>query len=65
MRTVLFPATYCGGVDEPLRCAARRGEACRGVGDSCKALACHTVPSGANRKDWSATIAAAHCAAMW
>ncbi|MDR0813769.1 MAG: hypothetical protein LBO63_07210 [Oscillospiraceae bacterium] len=33
MRTVLFPATYCGGRGERLRCAAHRGEASRGVGD--------------------------------
>jgi hypothetical protein len=30
---VPFPATYCGGVRERLRPAARRGEACRWVGD--------------------------------
>ncbi|MDR0813770.1 MAG: hypothetical protein LBO63_07215 [Oscillospiraceae bacterium] len=34
METVPFPATYCGGVRERLRCAAHRGEACLGVGDS-------------------------------
>ncbi|MDR0814084.1 MAG: hypothetical protein LBO63_08850 [Oscillospiraceae bacterium] len=33
MRVVPFPATYCGGVRERLRPAARRGEACRWVGD--------------------------------
>ncbi|MDR0813215.1 MAG: hypothetical protein LBO63_04335 [Oscillospiraceae bacterium] len=32
MQTVLFPATYCNGVRERLRCAARRVKACRGVG---------------------------------
>ncbi|MDR0812449.1 MAG: hypothetical protein LBO63_00375 [Oscillospiraceae bacterium] len=30
IRIVPCPATYRGGVRERLRCAARRGEACRG-----------------------------------
>ncbi|MDR0812542.1 MAG: hypothetical protein LBO63_00840 [Oscillospiraceae bacterium] len=64
METLPFPATYCGGLGECLRCAARRGEACRGVGDSGKALAYRKLLSGANRKDYVAAIAAAHCAAM-
>ncbi|MDR0812696.1 MAG: hypothetical protein LBO63_01645, partial [Oscillospiraceae bacterium] len=34
MQIVPVPATYRGGVRERHRCAARRGEACRGVGDS-------------------------------
>ncbi|MDR0812863.1 MAG: hypothetical protein LBO63_02515, partial [Oscillospiraceae bacterium] len=64
MWSVPVPATYCGGCGERLRCAAHRGEACRGVGDSGKSPTCRKLPSGANRKDGAATIAAAHCAAM-
>ncbi|MDR0812682.1 MAG: hypothetical protein LBO63_01565, partial [Oscillospiraceae bacterium] len=64
METLPFPATYCGGVRECFRCAARRVKACRGVGDSGKTVACRKLPTGANRKVLAATIAAAHCAAM-
>ncbi|MDR0814028.1 MAG: hypothetical protein LBO63_08570 [Oscillospiraceae bacterium] len=32
VRLILFPATYRGGRGERFRTAARRGEACRGVG---------------------------------
>ncbi|MDR0812770.1 MAG: hypothetical protein LBO63_02020 [Oscillospiraceae bacterium] len=32
IRSVPIPATYCGGIGERFRCAAHRGEACRGVG---------------------------------
>ncbi|MDR0812804.1 MAG: hypothetical protein LBO63_02200 [Oscillospiraceae bacterium] len=64
MGRVPFPATYCGGRGERNRCAAHRGEACRGVGVWGKTVACRKLPSGANRKDCAATIAAAYCAAM-
>ncbi|MDR0812412.1 MAG: hypothetical protein LBO63_00185 [Oscillospiraceae bacterium] len=64
VRRVLFPATYCGGVRERLRTAARRGAACRGVGDSGKAVGYRKLPTGANRKDVAATIADACCAAI-
>ncbi|MDR0812792.1 MAG: hypothetical protein LBO63_02140, partial [Oscillospiraceae bacterium] len=64
MGLVPFPATYCGGSGKRFRCAARRGAACRGVGGSGKAATCRELPSGANRKDVAATIAAAHCAAI-
>jgi hypothetical protein len=59
-----FPATYCGGSGERFHCAAHRGEACRGVGDSGKVKCYHEVPTGPNRKVIAATIAAAHCAAI-
>jgi hypothetical protein len=62
---VPFHATYCGGWGKRFRTAARRGEACRGVGDSGKAVTFRKLPTGANRKVIAATIAAAHCAAMW
>ncbi|MDR0813396.1 MAG: hypothetical protein LBO63_05270, partial [Oscillospiraceae bacterium] len=62
--TVPFPATYCGGVRERLRTAARRVTACRGVGYLGKAYGCRELPTGANRKVIAATIADAHCAAM-
>jgi hypothetical protein len=65
MEIVPFPATYCGDNGERLRCAAHKGEACRGVGDSGKTVGCRGLPTGANRKVAAATIAAAHCAAMW
>jgi hypothetical protein len=58
-QTVPVPATYCGVPSERLHCAAHRGEACRGVGDSGKAVSCRELPSGANQKDATATIAAA------
>ncbi|MDR0813332.1 MAG: hypothetical protein LBO63_04950 [Oscillospiraceae bacterium] len=32
IQSVLFPATYCGGSGERFRTAARRVNACRGVG---------------------------------
>ncbi|MDR0813148.1 MAG: hypothetical protein LBO63_03985, partial [Oscillospiraceae bacterium] len=62
--TVPFPTTYCGGVRERHRCAACRGEACRGVGNSGQSPTYRALSSGANRKDGAATIADAHCAAM-
>ncbi|MDR0814029.1 MAG: hypothetical protein LBO63_08575, partial [Oscillospiraceae bacterium] len=49
VRLILFPATYCGGVRKRLRYAARRGEACRGVGDSGKTAGYRKLPTGANR----------------
>ncbi|MDR0813016.1 MAG: hypothetical protein LBO63_03290 [Oscillospiraceae bacterium] len=58
------PATYCGGRGERFHCAARRGEACRGVGVWGKGFGYRGLPTGANRKVIAATIAAAHCAAM-
>ncbi|MDR0812553.1 MAG: hypothetical protein LBO63_00895 [Oscillospiraceae bacterium] len=64
MQDVPVPATYCGGVRERFCCAARRGEACRSVGDLGKTAGYRELPTGANRKDVAATIAAARCAAM-
>jgi hypothetical protein len=57
-------ATYCGVASERHRCAARRGEACRGVIYLGKAISYRELPTGANRKDGAATIAAAHCSAI-
>ncbi|MDR0812748.1 MAG: hypothetical protein LBO63_01905 [Oscillospiraceae bacterium] len=56
MQSVPIPATYCGGSGERHRTAAHRGEACRGVGDSGKAITCRELPSGANRT-WRSTPA--------
>jgi hypothetical protein len=50
MRSVPVPATYCGSRGERFRCAARRGEACRGgwmTGVSHLLTArCRRVPTG-------------------
>ncbi|MDR0813825.1 MAG: hypothetical protein LBO63_07495, partial [Oscillospiraceae bacterium] len=50
MQIMPFPATYCGGVRERLRCAAHRGEACLGAWvTSVRRLVaadCRRVPTG-------------------
>jgi hypothetical protein len=46
MQRVPVPATYCGGCGERFRCAARRGEACRGVGVCGKTVACRELRWG-------------------
>jgi hypothetical protein len=51
MENVPYPATYCGGRGERFRTAARRDEACRGVGDSGKGSLtanCRRVPPEGN-----------------
>ncbi|MDR0812650.1 MAG: hypothetical protein LBO63_01395 [Oscillospiraceae bacterium] len=64
MQSVPFPATYCGDSGERLRTAARRVNACRGGGDLGKVVFYRELPTGGYRKEWTATIADAHCAAI-
>ncbi|MDR0813260.1 MAG: hypothetical protein LBO63_04580 [Oscillospiraceae bacterium] len=64
MWSVPFPATYCGGYGERFRCATRRGKACREVGMSVVRECLPRTPYGWPQKDCTATIAAAHCAAI-